>query len=370
MKKVLFLIHDLGVGGAEKVLVSLVNHLDKSKFEVHVIALFGGGINEQYLKPEINYKYVWKHTIPGNSRLMKLLSPEELHRICIKQEYDIEIAFLESAISRIISGCPIKHTKLYSWIHIEQRGPERGAGSFRSYEEAEKCYKKFNKIICVSKNVKECFQHNFPSVSEPVVLHNIVESEKITELSKESVDDICFDGKEILIAAVGKISKRKGFDRLARIVLRLRTEGYPVHLLALGVGPDQTEIERFIEKNHISKYYTFLGYQTNPYKYVAKCDLFVCASLAEGYSTAATEALIVGTPVCTVDVSGMKEMLGENNEWGIITENNEQALYRGIRELISDKELLGIYKRKAIERGKTFSVEESLNAIENLLLKE
>ena len=48
MKKVLFLIHDLGQGGAEKVLVNLVNHMDMSRFDITVIALFGGGINEQH----------------------------------------------------------------------------------------------------------------------------------------------------------------------------------------------------------------------------------------------------------------------------------------------------------------------------------
>ena len=62
-----------------------------------------------------------------------------------------------------------------------------------------------------------------------------------------------------------------------------------------------------------------MGYQTNPYKYLAKCDLFVCSSHSEGFSTAATEALIVGVPVCSVEVSGMREMLGENNEYGVIT---------------------------------------------------
>ena len=55
MKKVLFLIHDLGQGGAEKVLVNLVNHMDLTRFDVTVMSLFGGGINEQFLKPEIKY---------------------------------------------------------------------------------------------------------------------------------------------------------------------------------------------------------------------------------------------------------------------------------------------------------------------------
>ena len=69
-------------------------------------------------------------------------------------------------------------------------------------------------------------------------------------------------------------------------------------------------MKRLADELGIADVVTLLGYQTNPYKYVAKCDLFVCASFAEGFSTAATEALIVGTPVCTVEVSGMKEMLG------------------------------------------------------------
>ena len=57
--KVLFLIHDLGHGGAEKVLVNLVNNMDKTKFDVTVMSLFGGGVNEDYLKEDVQYKRVW-----------------------------------------------------------------------------------------------------------------------------------------------------------------------------------------------------------------------------------------------------------------------------------------------------------------------
>ena len=51
MEKILFLIHDLGHGGAEKVLVNLVNNMDPTQFDITVLALFGGGVNEQFLKP-------------------------------------------------------------------------------------------------------------------------------------------------------------------------------------------------------------------------------------------------------------------------------------------------------------------------------
>ena len=156
--------------------------------------------------------------------------------------------------------------------------------------------------------------------------------------------------------------------RLLSIIKRLQDENYPVHLYILGIGPLQPEMECYIQTNNLQGAVTLLGYQTNPYKYVAKCDLFVCASYAEGFSTAATEALIVGTPVCTVEVSGMKEMLGENNEYGLVVENNEEALYQGIKKLLDAPELLKHYKKKAKERGKMFSTEKTVNAVQNMLL--
>ena len=155
---------------------------------------------------------------------------------------------------------------------------------------------------------------------------------------------------------------------MIRIQKRLRENGYKTNLHILGKGPLQPELEKLAADCGVADSVFFLGYQTNPYKYVAKCDLFVCASYSEGFSTAATEALIVGTPVCTVEVSGMKEMLGENNEYGIITDNDEEALYRGIKSLLDDPALLAHYKKQAALRGKAFSTEMTVRAVEEMLL--
>ena len=162
---------------------------------------------------------------------------------------------------------------------------------------------------------------------------------------------------------VGTLKASKGCDRLLRIMKRLEN----AHLYFLGIGPMEEELKTYVRDNHLEDRVTFLGYQTNPYKYVAKCDLFVCASFAEGFSTAATEALIVGTPVCTTEVSGMREMLGDN-EYGIITDNDEEALYEGIKDLLDHPEKLAHYKEKAAERGKWFSTEETVRAVEEMLL--
>ena len=244
---------------------------------------------------------------------------------------------------------------------------KRLAASFRSEAEARKSYDRFDQTVCVSQFVRNDFCRILDFKNPCAVLYNTVESDEIMTLSEMSAAELVNENK-IRLAAVGTLKESKGYNRLLRIVQRLNSEAYPIHLYVLGEGPQRQELEQIVQDNDLSDSVTFLGYNTNPYKYVAKCDLFVCASFAEGFSTAATEALIVGTPVCTVEVSGMKEMLGENNEWGIVTENDEEALYQGIKQLLDDPKLLAHYKEKAAERGKDFSTEETVKAVEEMLL--
>lgn len=369
MIRVLFLIHDFGHGGAEKVLVNLVNNMDRTKFDITVMALFGGGVNEQFLNKDIHLIVCHKKAIRGNSHIMKLFTPQQLYRYYIKEYYDIVISYLEGPCARIVSGCPDSRTKLISWVHIEQKTKARVAASFRSYNEALACYQRFHRTIFVAETVRLDFLGLIPLDNPAQVLYNTNESAQINDLAKEAVSQKLFADTEIKLIGVGKILPNKGFDRIARIHKRLRSEGYPVHTYILGVGPQKDEISQYLQENRLTDSYTFLGYQTNPYKYVAKCDLFICASHSEGFSTAATEALIVGTPVCTMEVSGMKEMLGDHNEWGVVTENNEESLYQGIKQLLDDPALLGHYKEKAAERGKMFSTETTVKAVEDMLLK-
>lgn len=368
MKKILFLIHDLGPGGAEKVLVNLLNNMDPSKFDITLMTLIGGGVNEQFLKPHIRYVPLSKWMIRGHSHMMALLTPKQLHKLFIKDTYDIEVSYLEGPTARIISGCPNPNTKLVSWIHIEQHTHRRAQIGFRSYKEMVRCQKKFQSIVCVSEYVKRDFSTLYPQLDQLQVLYNTNETAMILQKAKEPIGNEMPEHKVLRLCGVGKLIKNKGFDRVLRIQKRLRDEGYGLHTYLLGVGSDQANLETYVQQNNMTENVTFLGYQTNPYKYVANCDLFVCASLAEGFSTAATEALIVGTPVCTVEVSGMKEMLGENNEYGIVTENNEEALYQGIKRLLDDPALLAHYKKQAALRGKDFSTENTVKAVEEMLL--
>ncbi|MEE0799897.1 MAG: glycosyltransferase [Gemmiger sp.] len=366
MKKILFLIHDLGQGGAEKVLVNLVNNMDHSKFDITVMTLFDCGENRRFLRANVRYKTWCPKMIPGNSHLMKLFRPQILHELIVREHYDVEVAYLEGPSARVISGCTSPDTKLVCWIHIELHSAKAVAASFRSIEEARHCYGKFDKIISVSQTVEDAFRKSLRVKSSYGVLYNTNESEKILELARQPVN-VQMEEQQVKLIGIGKLLKSKGFDRVLRIIKRLVEEDYSVHLYILGEGPEHASLQNYICQNGLENNATLLGYELNPYKYLAKCDLFVCASYAEGFSTAATEALIVGTPVCTVEVSGMREMLGEDSQYGLIVPNDEEALYQGIKSLLDQPERLAEYRRKAAVRGKTFSTHETVEAVQEML---
>ena len=335
MIKILFLIHDLGGGGAEKVLVNLVNNMDKSVFDITVMSIFDVGVNRQFLSPDVKYVGCFPKMIPGNSKLMKLLSPAALHKQLIKEHYDIEVSYLEGPCARIISGCEDKNTKKMCWIHSTIKSEQQLASSFRNIGEAEKCYKSFDHISFVSQDIQKAFLTLIPDIKNYGVLYNTVESDKILSLASETVPEI-HNNNLVKLITVGSLKDVKGYDRLLRVIKKLKDDGFVFELYMLGTGVMENELKQYIKDNALTDTVFILGYQNNPYKFVAKCDVFVCSSYSEGFSTAATEALIVGTPVCTVEVSGMKEMLGENDEYGIVTENSEEALYEGLKSLISD----------------------------------
>ncbi|MCR5636947.1 MAG: glycosyltransferase [Clostridiales bacterium] len=362
MIKVLFLIPTLAHGGAEKVLVNLANNINKQEFDVTVQTLFDVGENKQFLSPDVRYIPGYKKLIKGNSKIMKLFSPRVLYKYFIKDSYDIIVSYLEGPTARIVSGCTDNNTKLVSWIHCTYKDIKDAAASFRSVKEMLFCYDRFDITACVSNSVKESFVKTLNFDKPITTIYNTIETDLITQKSNDPVVDIKFDKDCFNICSVGKIIPVKAFDRLARIHRRLLDEGIKNHVYIFGVGSGKAELESLIDSLRIKDTFTLAGYRDNPYKYVKACDLSVCSSLSEGLSTAVTEALIVGTPVVTTLCSGMKELLGENNEYGIVTDNNEEALYNGIKQILTADGMLEHYGKKALERAPYFSTENTVRS--------
>ena len=363
MKKVLFLIPTLAHGGAEKVLVNLVNNLDQEKYDVTVQVMFDGGVNKEFLKPHIHYKYMFKKTFRGSAILFSMMSPEFLYKHLVKDEYDIVVSYLEGVTARIACGCK---SKKVSWIHIEMLDDETFTLGFRSKQEALKYYNSFDRNVCVSNTVKEKFYAFGIDEDKTIVLYNTNEDQEIKEKSEEPIDDMVFDKNTINMVSVGKLVPSKGYDRLLRIHNRLIKEGFAIHTYILGIGEHEDEFRKFIKENHLEDSFTLFGYKKNPYKYVKNCDLYVCSSRKEGFSTAVTEALIVGTPVISTKCSGAVELLGEHDEYGVVVENDEEALYEGLKDLLSNDKKIQYYHEKAVERAVFFKKETRVREVEEM----
>ena len=367
-KKVLFLIPTLMNGGAERVLLNLVNNLDYDTFDVTVKTIMNVGRYQHMLDSHIHYEWIFPNLRRASRLYFNLFSPEYLYNKYVGDKYDIVVSYLEGMTARIISGCKNPSTKKISWIHIELNTKRDFSIGFRSYKEAQRCYNSFDEIACVSASVKKSFENISGICDKTKVIYNTNDTYDILKKKDEVVDDFFPSADVYNICSVAKVVKTKGYDRLARIHKKLLEAGVNNHVYIIGTGNEQKSIEDFLQKNGLISSFTFLGYKENPYKYISKCDLYVCSSLREGFSTAVTEALVVGLPVVSTNCSGAYELLGENNEYGIVTDNNEDALYNGIYKMLTEEGLLEMYKKKSTQRAAFFSTKNTVKSASQLLL--
>lgn len=357
-KKILFLIHDLYCGGAERVLVNLVNNLDQEKYDITIQTLFDVGMLRDRLNDNIHYIGGFKKVFRGNVTLTKLFTSNQLCKMLIKDDYDLVVSYLEGQCSRIVSAY---NGKKIAWIHVESNSQEEITNNFRSYDETKNCYSKFDKIVCVAKTVEDNFNSYFHLEDKTEVIYNVIDKDAILEKSKEkqaliNPNDDCFN-----IVSVGRLLiEHKGFDRLIRIHNKLNEEGIKNKLFIFGEGEGRKTLEELTNDDLV----VLSGFVENPYKYVKDADLFVCPSYKEGYSTAVTEALILGIPVISTEVSGARELI--NNGCGVVCENDEQALYNAIKQALTNKALLEEYKQKAKSRSEQFSTAELVENCEKI----
>lgn len=365
-KKILFFIFDLGGGGAEKVLVQLANALPADKYDITVQTIFNVGANVDGLKPHIHRKWLFSRQFHGMKYIVRFFTPEFLHRMLIREHYDIEIAYLEGIPTRVVSGCKDPDTKKFAWVHIEMVNKSKFFNTYFTDSGAEDCYRKFDKIAFVSEVARSTFLEKTGwTYLKTAVVHNTLDIQQILASSDEPIA-IGLNHDVVNLCSVGRLVTQKGYPRLMRILGGLLKKGIDNwHFYLLGEGELRSEIEAEVEKGGLSGHVTLLGYDPNPYKYVSKMDYFVCSSFKEGYSTAVTESVIVGTPVITTDCSGMREIMGDGV--GIIVENTDEALRDALIKVLANPSLCEEFKRGAVARSAAFSTESTLREFEDFI---
>lgn len=364
MLKVLFLTNNLGGGGAERVLVNLVNRMSEDGYDITLRLLTNQGSNREKLSNKVHLEYLFRRYYRGLSYLY-LLPHKWIYEKVAHGEYDVIVVYLHGVLTRIVSYAP-KAQKTIAYLHANME-VSPFIMSFRNQAAIQKCFNEYNRIVSVSKDVKESFVR-VSGINDDrlVVKYNTFNTEAIKRSSSDIIPQN-IEHDRIVLCSVGKLEEVKGYLRLLKIVFRLIQEGYKIRLMIVGEGPERDTLESYIQETGLEKYITLVGFDVNPYKYIAKSDLFVGSSYTEGFSSVVAESLILGVPVITTDCAGMREMLGNQNEYGVITENNDEALYLGIKQMITDKEKLKYYTNQARKRGSFFSEDSTVHAVENMI---
>lgn len=376
MKKVLFVIESLGGGGAEKVLTTIVKYLDKRKFDVNVLLMTETGLyleemrkycNVQSLLPDYNklnnpidkIKYKLKY------KFIYRAKTEKVYEKYVKEKYDIEIAFIEGFATKFVGASSNLKSKKLAWVHTDMLQNEDADICYKNKKQHMGIYKKFDRIVCVSDSVKQAFENKFSEHQRISVQYNPVDEKEIITKSEYKAD-VVYPFQGILLGTIGRLVPAKGYLRLAKCAKKLADKGYKFTIWIIGQGPEKQELEYYIAENNLEKILVLLGFKSNPYQYIKYCDAFICSSYAEGFSTAATESIILGKPVFTVECAGMKELFLDS-KCGEVVPNTDEDLYIMLEKLVQGKYNITKYQMAAKERSRKLNLKTRINEIEELL---
>lgn len=359
---------NMNIGGTEKALLTMLNEMDRSKYEITLLMLeeYGGflnqipdGIKVMYLKeyktlkkfindpPQLVAKELIKNKkiIKGLSVLFVYIISKLMKDISIyykyilsnvdtlNEEYDIAIAYAGPMdfISYFVIN-KIKSKKRVQWIHFDISK----IGFNVNF--AKKIYDKFDKVFVVSNEGKDKLINFLPSLKDKTeVFFNIISCKMIEKMSYEGEgfsDD--FDGTRIL--TVGRLSKEKGQDLIIPVLKKLKENGYKVRWYCIGDGPAKKEYEKLVDKLNIKDDFIFLGSKLNPYTYMKECNIYVQPSKHEGYCITLGEARCFNNPIVTTNFTGANEQIVNENT-GLVCEINEEEIYKAIKKLLDDKKL-------------------------------
>lgn len=365
MIKILFFIPTLTGGGAEKVLCNLVNNMDKSQFDITVQTIEQCK-PEKFLADGIHYKAVNRCKTAFGRKIFfywfRLCAELKLaYRFFVKDNYDIEVAYLETIATKIIAQSCNKSAAKIAWVHCDLSLKANTTGNNKKLRNQ---YAAFDRIVCVSHAAQRGFHKLFGANFATTVLHNVIDDEKILELANQEVNENQNIFEKRLIA-VGRLSLQKNFKYLIDTCGNLRDAGYQFHLSILGEGPERENLEKQIENLNLTENIELRGFCENPYPYMKNADIIVCSSLYEGLSTVIQEALILGKPVVTTPCTGMKELLGDS-EYGLIAEDSENGLFNALSLMFDNRNLEKYYGGKATERKENFEKKNVLKQTEEM----
>lgn len=368
MKKILFGITGLTIGGAERVLVDLANELSKS-YDITIFALYAKGELEKELNSNVKLKSLFKYSYKEMSKLKQkivvplkvLLLKNSIYNKNVKGNYDVEIAFLEGPITRLFS-VKNKNVRKIAWVHndISLVFGKGLKARLKKYLD-KNIYGKYNDLVFVSKENMCDFNKTYTNLNisdeHKKVIYNYIDKERIIKKSLEDID-ISFKKEDINFVTVSRLVYQKGIDRIIEIHKKLIESGYNHKFYVIGDGPEREKLENLIKENKVENSFFLLGQKENPYPYIKNADYFCLLSRFEGYGMVLEEAKILGKPIIITDTAAREAVECYDKKW--ILENSNDGIYNGLAEIIEkrNKDIDGNYNENMKEYDNAKIIEE------------
>lgn len=357
MKKILFFMKFLKGGGAEKVLLTILQNLNCKKYDISLCVLFNEGIYIEQIPKNINYFYIFDKETTENHKWASE-NAKELYSQYITETYDIEIAFLEGICTKIISKSP-QNSKKIAWVHIDLFNCHYTNYLYTSTQEEENVYLKYNQIVFVSQTVQYSFYKLFPKLyGRGTVIYNPININRILELSKE----YSVEFTKTTFISIGRLTDQKGFDRLINATYRLIEQGFDFEVLILGEGPKENVLKSLVKQLCLQDIINFVGFKSNPYPYLLEADAFISTSRSEGLALVLCEALILKKEIIATNCSGVKEALADG-KYGLIAENSEDGIFSAMYSFLNSQ----THHRIPNSVTEKFSLEYAMEKIVELL---
>lgn len=365
MKKVLVFSHAMELGGAERVLLGLLEALDTERYEVDLFLMRHQGelmkdIPEKiHLLPEIPQyaclavpirevlrkgrfdvaygRFIAKRKAKRTRRALGITGENDVeleysHKYTKKympqvngKTYDLAISFLTP---HYFVTEKVRAKKKIAWIHTDYSvvAVDR--------ESELKMWAAYDKIVSISDQVTDAFVQTFPELKEKVImLPHFIPVEYIKRLSQAgNVPEMKKHGDEIRLLSIGRFCVQKNFDNVPDICRRLRERGLHVKWYLIGYGAEEI-IRQKIEEAGMQEHVVILGKKENPYPYIKACDLYVQPSRYEGRSVCVIEAQILGKPVVITRYPTSGSQLTDGVD-GVIVPLDNEGCAEGIADLL------------------------------------
>jgi len=328
-KKILVgVIHQLTMGGAERMMVNILNHFAKEEKEVHLIIFKNIGSLKELLNPAIII-----HDLDASSVKQSLSK-------CLKELYRLKPHTVFSGIGHVnIALAPFipimkillpntrwvsRETNIVSMQNKKSKYPKLFDWLYRNV------YKNYDAIVAQSNDMRDDLVFYYPSASKKaVVINNPIDIERVASLSN------AFEFKKINLVNIGILRQTKRHDLMLKTLEKLPLN-YTLHLV--GDGDEEEKLKALAVELGITDRVTFEGHKTNPYPYMKKADLFILTSEHEGFPNVLLEANALGLPVVAFACPGGITEIVQNGRNGFHVTNGN------IDEMVTTIEKASKYK--------------------------